>query len=329
MEFVTISGTDMQASRISLGTWAIGGWMWGGTEKDKSIHTIHKALDLGINLIDTAPVYGFGLSEEIVGKAVKEYGSRDKILISSKVGLEWQDTKVFRNATPERITKEIEDSLQRLQTDYIDIYFVHWPDPLVDFSATAETTQRLLEQGKIRSVGVSNFNGKQMQSFQQGGALHLNQPPYNLFERQIESDTLPYCKEKSITVMAYGALCRGLLSGKVNKGRQFTGDDLRKYDPKFQQPRFKHYLKAVEEIDLFAREHHQVSILELSVRWMLDQGIDIAIWGARTPLQLEPVERISGWQLSKDSLEEIDRIIASRIKDPVGPEFMAPPARKN
>src|SRR5882724_5841261 len=131
MEYTVISGTEMNVSRIAQGTWAIGGWMWGGTDERESIRTIHSALDRGINLIDTAPVYGFGVSEEIVGKAIAEYGQRSRVIITTKVGLEWKDGKVYRNSTKSRIYKEIDDSLKRLQTDYVDIYQVHWPDPLV------------------------------------------------------------------------------------------------------------------------------------------------------------------------------------------------------
>jgi len=158
MEFVTLSGTTLQASRVGLGTWAMGGWMWGGTDERESIRTIHAALDKGINVIDTAPAYGFGRSEEIVGKAVAEYGHRDAVIIATKVGLEWQDGNVVRNATRARVLREIEDSLRRLQTSYIDLYQVHWPDPLVPVEETADIIALLYQQGKIRAIGVSNYS---------------------------------------------------------------------------------------------------------------------------------------------------------------------------
>ncbi|MEJ2637851.1 MAG: aldo/keto reductase, partial [Calditrichia bacterium] len=151
METVRIKNIPFPASRVALGTWAIGGWMWGGTEKECSIRTIHGALDTGINVIDTAPVYGFGRSEEIVGEALARYGNRDKIVLATKVAIEWKDGEVFRNSGKERIFKEIDDSLKRLQTDYIDIYQVHWPDPLVDIRETAEAMNQLYEQKKIRA----------------------------------------------------------------------------------------------------------------------------------------------------------------------------------
>src|SRR6201995_5132370 len=158
MEFVGIAGTSLRASRIALGTWAIGGWMWGGSDENDSIRTIHAALDIGINLIDTAPVYGFGVSEEIVGKAIEERGHRGKVFIATKVGLEWHDGSVTRNSSPDRIRKEVEDSLRRLRTDYIDIYQIHWPDLTVPIEETARTMRALFEEGLIRAIGVSNYS---------------------------------------------------------------------------------------------------------------------------------------------------------------------------
>jgi aryl-alcohol dehydrogenase-like predicted oxidoreductase len=327
MELVNISGTDLMVSRVALGTWAIGGWMWGGTDEKQSIKTIHMALDKGINLIDTAPVYGFGLSEKIVGKAIKEYGNRDKLHIATKVALEWKDGKVFRNSTPERIEKEVMASLERLQTDYIDIYFIHWPDSLVPFEKTAETMKKLLDDGVIRAIGVSNYSADQMNQFRKAAPIHVCQPPYNIFERQIEDNEKPYCHEHKITMMAYGALCRGLLSGKMSKNRAFKGDDLRKADPKFQGERFDQYLAAAEKIQKMADNQYGKDLLSTAIRWVLDQGIEIAIWGARTPEQLKPVDDIIGWSLNEADKSIIDDILAKTIKNPVGPEFMAPPER--
>ncbi len=210
MEFSTIPGTPLNVSRVAIGTWAIGGWMWGGTDESQSISTIRSALDHGINVIDTAPAYGFGRSEEIVGKAIAEGRLRDKVIIASKVGLEWADGKVSRNASRTRIMREIEDSLRRLRTDYIDIYQVHWPDPLVAMEETAQAMQALFEQGKIRAIGVSNFSVEQIERFRSVAPLHVLQSPFNLFERDIEADLLPYCRRNKIATFGYGALCREL-----------------------------------------------------------------------------------------------------------------------
>jgi aryl-alcohol dehydrogenase-like predicted oxidoreductase len=327
-EFGGIPDTTIRMSRVAIGTWAIGGWMWGGSEEAESISTILAALDHGINLIDTAPAYGFGHSEEIVGKALAEAGQRSDVLIATKVGLEWHDGKVSRNASRTRINKEIEDSLRRLRTDYIDIYQVHWPDPLVAIEETADAMHTLFRQGKIRAIGVSNFSVAQLERFRQVSPLHVLQSPYNLFEREIEVDILAYCRKNAIATLGYGALCRGLLSGRMRPDTVFEGDDLRSADPKFQTPRFAQYLAAVEKLDQFAKERFGKRVIHLAVRWMLDQGITTALCGARHPRQLQPVDEVSGWSLDPDSKAEISRILRETITDPVGPEFMAPPARQ-
>jgi len=328
MEQKLIEGTGLVSSRIALGTWSIGGWMWGGSDEGEAIKTIRTALDLGITLIDTAPAYGFGRSEELVGRAIAEHGEREHVLIATKAGLEWRAGQVYRNASPERIRAEVKESLRRLRTDYIDIYQVHWPDPLVAVGESAAALRELFEQGTIRAIGVSNFSPEQMEIFRSVALLHVVQPPYNLFERQIEKDVLPYAERHGLTVLAYGALCRGLLSGRMRPDTQFTGDDLRQTDPKFQQRRYRQYLDAVAALDRLARERYGKNVLALAVRWILDQGPTIALWGARRPDQLAPIEDVLGWSLDDDARADIDRILAKAITDPVGPEFMAPPARE-
>jgi aryl-alcohol dehydrogenase-like predicted oxidoreductase len=324
-EFVKIPATELMVSRVALGTWAMGGWMWGGTDESESIATIRAALDQGINLIDTAPAYGFGVSEEIVGKAL--IGVRSAAVIATKVGVEWRDGKVYRNATRDRIMAEIHDSLRRLRTDYIDIYLVHWPDPLVPMEETAGAMRQLYEQGKIRAIGVSNFSVAQMHAFRQVAPLHVLESPYNLFERGIEQQILPYCLANNIATLGYGALCRGLLSGRMRADSVFGGDDLRRIDPKFQPPRFAQYLSAVGQLDQLAQRQFGRRVIELAVRWMLDQGIGVALWGGRHPDQVQPALGISGWSLDAATKARIDRVLADTITDPIGPEFMAPPAR--
>jgi aryl-alcohol dehydrogenase-like predicted oxidoreductase len=330
LEYIKIEGTNLVSSRIALGTWAIGGWMWGGTDEKESIRTIHEALDQGINLIDTAPVYGYGRSEEIVGEALRQYGRRDSVILATKVGIDWTNGKVERNSTRKRILKEFDDSLHRLQTDYIDIYQVHWPDPLTPVEETAATLRELYEAGKIRAIGVSNYSPEEMQRFQSIAPLHTIQPPYNLFEREIERDVLPYALSRGITALTYGALCRGLLSGTMNADRQFAKDDLRKTsDPKFQPPHFTEYLNAASKLDAFARKNFHKRAIHLAVRWLLDQpGVGVALWGARHPEQLAAINEVSGWSLTKSDCAAIDGILRENIHNPVGPEFMAPPARE-
>ncbi|GGE44929.1 general stress protein 69 [Pullulanibacillus camelliae] len=329
MDYITIPRTDIRASRIGLGTWAIGGWSWGGTDEAESIRTIHTAIDEGINFIDTAPAYGQGVSEEIVGKAIRSHGQRDQLVIATKAGIDWNATDVFRNGAKERIKKEIDDSLRRLQTDYIDVYQVHWPDPNVPIEETAQAMYDLYSEGKIRAVGVSNFTIDQLEAFKAVSILHTHQPPYNLFERAIEKDILPWCRENNVSTILYGSLCRGLLSGKMNKKREFKGDDLRKTDPKFQEPRFSDYLSAVQALDELAEDRFGKTVRDLAVRWVLDQpGAGIALWGARRPEQIQSVNGIMDFTLDSETLRDIDKILETHIKDPVGPEFMAPPARK-
>jgi aryl-alcohol dehydrogenase-like predicted oxidoreductase len=323
-ESVDIPGTALRVSRVALGTWAMGGWMWGGTDERDSVATIRAALDQGINLIDTAPVYGFGVSEEIVGKAVAAKDLRSRAVIATKVGLEWRDGKAYRNATRGRIMQEIDQSLRRLRTDYIDIYQVHWPDPLVPIEETAEAMRVLHDQGKIRAIGASNFSVAQMERFRRVAPLHVLQPPYNLFERAIESDILPYCRANNIATLGYGALCRGLLSGRMRAETAFEGDDLRGIDPKFQPPRFAQYLEAVRQLDQFAQDRFLRRVIHLAVRWILDQGVSVALWGARRPDQLRATLGVAGWSLDEESRAKIDSILNDTIKDPIGPEFMAP-----
>jgi aryl-alcohol dehydrogenase-like predicted oxidoreductase len=330
METIRISSANIQFSRIGLGTWAMGGWMWGGTDEEESIRTIHSAIDRGITLIDTAPVYGFGTSEEIVGKALASDGMRQRVVIATKVGLDWSNGEPFRHATRARIFAEIEASLRRLRTDVIDIYQVHWPDPMTPIAETADAMATLLKQGKIRAIGVSNFSTQQMDEFGLVAPIHTAQPPYNVFERESEKDVLPHCAWEGIAVLTYGAICRGLLSGRMTPDRKFEGDDLRKTDPKFQHPRFEQYLEAVRLLDQFAQKNYGKRVIHLALRWVLDQpGVSAALWGARHPGQLDPVGDVMGWTLDDSALREVDRIVSDTIKDPVGPEFMAPPARNN
>jgi aryl-alcohol dehydrogenase-like predicted oxidoreductase len=330
LEYIKIDGTNLVSSRIALGTWAIGGWMWGGTDEKESIRTIHAALDQGINLIDTAPIYGQGRSEEIVGEALRERGRREGVILATKVGLDWTNGKVERNSSRQRILQELEDSLRRLQTDYIDIYQVHWPDPATPIEETAATLRELYQQGKIRAIGASNFSPQQMTRFESVAPLHTIQPPYNMFERQTERDVLPYARGRGIAALTYGALCRGLLSGAMSTDRQFAKDDMRKTsDPKFQGPHFSEYLNAVSRLDEFARENYGKRVIHLAVRWLLDQpGVSIALWGARHPEQLTPIREVTGWSVGNSDFAAIDAILRENIHDPVGPEFMAPPARE-
>ena len=344
MEQIEFVKSDLITSRIGLGTWAMGGWMWGGTDEAQSIATIRSAIDRGVTLIDTAPVYGFGRSEEIVGKAL-EGSLRQKVTIATKVGLAWKDDAVYRDSRPARIRnkkiemvyrdsrparirKEIEDLLRRLRTDVIDLYQVHWPDFETPIAETARTLEDLRREGKIRAIGVSNFSPTQMRMFSADAQLDAVQPPYNLFERDIEVDVLPYAVGAGLTVLSYGPLCRGLLSGRMGADTKFNGDDLRNVDPKFQGKRYLQYLAAVDELEKLAHERFGKSVLALALRWVLDQGPTIALWGARNPSQLDPIGDVEGWHIDSATEAEIDAVLKRCIVDPVSPAFMAPPVTR-
>jgi diketogulonate reductase-like aldo/keto reductase len=205
------------------------------------------------------------------------------------------------------------------------IYQIHWPDPKVSIAETAGAMDKLFKAGLIRVIGVSNFSPEQMEMFRKTAPLHVSQPPYNLFEREIEKTVLSYCLENKIATLGYGSLCRGLLSGKMKKNTTFNGDDLRLKDPKFQEPRFSEYLEAVRRLEEWVQEKYQRPLLALAVRFSLDKGISVPLWGARRPDQLNGLDAIWGWKLTPQDFEEIDQILSETIKDPVGPEFMAPP----
>jgi aryl-alcohol dehydrogenase-like predicted oxidoreductase len=182
----------------------------------------------------------------------------------------------------------------------------------------------LYEQGKIRAVGVSNFSVAQMERFRQVAPLHVLQSPYNLFERAIEAEVLPYCRVNHILTLGYGALCRGLLSGRMRSDTKFEGDDLRRIDPKFQPPRFAQYLDAVRQLEELAGRRFHRHVIQLAVRWMLDQGISVALWGGRHPDQVEAALGVAGWSLNAEHRSLIELIVNAAVLDPVGPEFMAP-----
>src|SRR5579863_6006753 len=327
METTKVAGVEV--SRVGLGTWAIGGSEWGAVAEDAAIATCLSAVERGINLIDTAPIYGRGRAEEIVCKVMRAHGRRDAFFIATKAGLEWNERGVFANSTPARLRREIEDSLRRLGTDYIDLYQIHWPDTLVPVAEVAGVLAGFQREGKVRALGVSNFNATQMVEFRSVAPLASDQPPYNIFERDIDSETLPYCASNGVGVLTYSSLCRSMLGGRIHRGMQFEPGDIRAVDPKFQEPRFAQYLTAVERLTMLARERFGKSVAQLNVRWVLDQpGISVALWGAKRPDQLDAVSGVMGWKLDANTLAEMDRIVAESVTDPVGPEYLTPLVRR-
>ncbi|HTY83034.1 MAG TPA: aldo/keto reductase [Silvibacterium sp.] len=331
MEYFAVNG--VQVSRIGLGTWAIGGSEFGEVSESDAIDTCLAIFDRGINLIDTAPIYGHGRAEELIGKALRRHGNREKFYIATKAGLEWNDRGVFANSTPESLRREFEASLRRLDTDYVDLYQIHWPDTKLPVERAAEVLLDLYEQKKIRAIGVSNFSVDQMTAFRSVTPLHSNQPPYNIFERAIDEEVLPYCRDHSIAVLTYSSLCRSLLGGRLTRDTKFPEGDIRRADPKFQPPRFGQYLDAVGRLDAFARQRYGKTVLELAVRWVLDRpGVSAALWGAKRPSQLAAVDGVftrgsKSWCVEESAMREIDEIVRESVTDPVGPEYLTPAPR--
>lgn len=327
MDYRALGHTGLKPSVIGLGTWVIGGWLWGGAEDRESLATIRRAIELGVNLVDTAPIYGHGRSEELVGRALAESGRRDAIIVATKVGLNWnrEKTKVWRDSSPARLRFEVEESLRRLRTDRIDLYQVHWPDSTVPFEEPMETLVGLQRQGKIRFIGVSNFNAPQMERCLAVGPVHVLQPPLNLFERDVQTALLPFCRQRGIGTLIYGPLCRGLLTGKYRGTETFSGNDVRGMDPKFQPDRFPTYLACVERLKQVAARHGK-TVGQLAIRWCLDQpGVTMALCGARRPDQIEENAGAAGWSLSSSDIVEIERVVSETLPIKIGPEFMGPP----
>lgn len=323
MEHFTLNGA--RVSRIGLGTWAIGGSEWGEVSESDAVATCLAIFEHGMNLIDTAPIYGYGRAEEIIGKAIRQHGQREDFYLATKAGLEWTDAGVFANSEPSRLRQEFEDSLRRLGTEYVDLYQIHWPDTTLPVERATEVLLGFYEEGRIRAIGVSNFSMAEMEAFRSVAPLHSDQPPYNLFERAIDDEVLPYCRERGIAVLTYSSLCRSLLAGRLTVGTEFAEGDIRRVDPKFQQPRFGQYLDAVERLKEFARERYGKTVLELAARWVLDRpGVSAALWGAKRPEQLAAVDGIFGWKLDDVAMAEMDRIVQDAVRDPVGPEYLTP-----
>lgn len=303
--------TNFSASTIGLGTWVMGGSFWGGAEDGESKKAIEAAIASGINLIDTAPVYGFGRSETLLGEVLTKKKLHDSVIIATKCGLEWnEDEKIRRNCSKNRILQEIEDTRKRLNRDVIDLYQLHWPDEKVEFGKSMEAMMSLYEKGTIKAIGVSNFNVEQIKACMRYGHVHTLQPPYSMFEREIEKEILPFCIENNIAVLSYGSICKGLLSGKFNEDSTFKQDDIRSRDKEFQGDKYKENLAKVEKLRSIAKRK-DVSLTQLAISWAIHQkGINCALVGTRTNKQIEESAKAMEVNLSEDELREIKEIIS-------------------
>ncbi len=294
MQTRLLGQSEVQASVIGLGTWAIGGWSWGGTDEADSISAIHAALDAGVTLIDTAPAYGLGRSEEIVGKAL--VGRRDQVVLSTKCGLVWHtqhgnhffdedDKPVHRYLGADSIRYEVEQSLKRLQTDYIDMLFTHWQDPTTPIEETMTALLKLKAEGKIRAIGVSNIDRAQLEAYEEAGKLDVVQEAFSMLDRDIEPEILPYCRTHDIAIMAYSPLALGLLTGKIGPERTFTGDDQRIDNPRFSSENRQRVTAMLAEFQPVAQKY-DLTMAQLVIAWTIAQaGITHVLAGARNPQQ--------------------------------------------
>ncbi len=301
--------------------------MWGGSVEGESIDAIERAIEGGITLIDTAPVYGFGRSEEIVGQVIKNLDCRNRVILATKCGLEWDEKKNFirRNSSRKQILQEIDASRRRLRTDVIDIYQIHWPDESTPFSETMETLVQLWIKGTIRAIGLSNFSVSQLEACLRIAPVHSMQNPFNLYERGIEMDVLPFCRERNIAVLTYGAICRGLLSGKFTIESDIKEGDIRRGDPKFRKENLRHYVAATANLKAFAADRNATSS-QFAIQWAARQpGVTSALVGARTAKQAEENAASFEFKMSEEDERFAVKIVEQEVHEPIGPEFMAPP----
>ena len=300
MEYRSLGKSELKVSVISFGAWAIGGWMWGGADDADAVEALNVAIDNGMTSIDTAPVYGFGKSERLVGKAIQ--GKRDKVQVLTKYGLRWDTTKgafyfkssdangndvaIHRYAGPDSIIRECEASLKRLQTDYIDLYQIHWNDPTTPIADTMDAVRQLKAQGKILAAGVSNYTAEQMKEANEVIDIVTNQVPYSMVLRDIEKDVVPYCLESGKGVLAYSPLQRGVLTGKITPGYTFNPGDHRPNTPYFKEPNLTRINQFLNTIEPIAKEYN-ITLAQMVIYWTIQQpAIVSALVGARNAKQV-------------------------------------------
>ncbi len=320
MIYRKLGASGIEASAIGLGTWAIGGWLWGGAEQSESIRAIETAIDSGINLIDTAPVYGLGVSEQTVGMAIR--GKRDKVVLATKCGLVWHTTEgrhffdqdgkpVHRFLGAASIRYEIEQSLRRLGTDNIDLYQTHWQDSTTPIEETMAVLLELKREGKIRAIGVSNASVAEMNRYRAAGPIDTDQEKYSMLDREPEQEQLPYLRSNGIAFLAYSPLALGLLTGKVDAQRRFPPSDMRSTHPRFTPESRARVNQMLERIEPIAKAH-DVTIAQLVLAWTMSQpGATHVLAGARNPAQAHSNARAGAIQLSMDELARIRAIIGA------------------
>lgn len=324
----TLGKSGISASVVGIGTWVTGGWMWGGVDKAQAVDAIRAAIDAGITLIDTAPVYGFGLSEELVGEAVA--GRRDKVILATKCGLVWSESqgefffasddhhpnqqgpiRVYRNLRPDSIRREVEQSLRRLNTDVIDLYQTHWQDSTTPIEETMAVLMDLRAEGKIRAVGCSNATPTQMQAYRDVGQLDADQELFSMLDRDQEKTNLPYCAKHAVAFLAYSPLAQGLLTGKVTTGRDFSAGDQRAGKKRFTPEALRSLDELLSGLDRMAREK-ECTMAQLVLAWTLTRpGCSHVLAGARTREQAVENARAGKVLLSGEETAALTRLVES------------------
>lgn len=325
MQLVPLGKSNVHITPIAFGAWAAGGWMWGGNDHNDSVQAIRRSIELGITTIDTAPIYGFGLSEKIVGEAIRSF-KRDQVQVLTKFGMRWDTSegqfgfdstdaegnlvKIYKYAGKESVIRECEQSLQRLGTDYIDLLQIHWPDATTPIEETMEAVAQLLKEGKIRAAGVSNYNVEQMEAANRVVPLASNQVPYSMVKRDIEKDVVPFCLQQGIGILAYSPLQRGLLTGKMSPEQSFAEGDHRTSLSFFKGENIRRTNAFLEKLKPLAAEKN-ATISQLVIQWTLHQpGITCALVGARNAQQAEQNAAAAAISLVAEEVAFIDEELA-------------------
>lgn len=326
MEYRKLANTDLELSAVTFGSWAAGGWMWGGSDEKQAVHAIISSYNEGVTSIDTAPIYGQGHSEIIVGKAIKEL-DRSKVQILTKYGMRWDlkegdfgfsskdnngnDIDIYKNASRDSIIKECEDSLRRLGTDYIDLYQIHWPDKTTPIQESMEAVQELIKQGKVRYAGVCNYSVAEMQEAEKYIDLVSNQVAYSMIKKGIENDVVPHCLKDQKSILAYSPLERGLLTGKMKPGYSFSEGDHRAGIHFYNDENLNRVNTFLAEIQPIADEKN-ITVSQLVIKWTLEQpGITIALVGARDAKQAIENAKAANIQISELEIKQINKALAN------------------
>jgi aryl-alcohol dehydrogenase-like predicted oxidoreductase len=322
MIYRELGSSGIEVSAVAFGAWAIGGWMWGGADENEAIDAIHASLDAGVNLIDTAPIYGYGRSEEIVGRAIRD--RRDKVVLATKCGMIWDreegefffhanqlgvasqpsEMKVYKCLRPKSIRQELERSLQRLGTDHVDLYQTHWQESTTSILDTMDELMRMKHAGKIRAIGVCNATTAEMRVY---GPIDSDQERFSLIDRGIEQSNLPFCRRRDMAVLAYSPLANGLLTGRIRPDRQFGPGDLRQNNRRFSPENIERINDSLERLHPIA-DRHGATIAQLVIAWTFSQpGLTSALCGARNAQQAIDNAAAGDVALSTDELEMIDQ----------------------